>query len=222
MDKIAEIAQTCLHVAVQLKLQAAFGLRVKRVFWSVRLRVRNVNELRITRGTRRSRAGRAARCQVSDSGRGSVAVKRLYRPDHSGIVYARSVGRPLQDGHEKHGVTKKCGSNGTGLRHQHLQELYERVAGVAAPIKGSGTRPDASLHEEAMKRVVEAAGHSRVTKANAYLSTFALQERMARRRPTDDEIRQALADAGGNKSHAANALGISRQALYRALSASEN
>jgi integrase len=124
---------------------------------------------------------------------------------------------------KKHGVTKKgLGVTGHGLRHQYLQELYERVAGVAAPIKGSGTRPDASLHEEAMKRVVEAAGHSRVTKANAYLSTFALQEGMARRRPTDDEIRQALADAGGNKSHAANALGISRQALYRALSASEN
>ena len=46
-----------------------------------------------------------------------------------------------------------------------------------------------------------------MTKANAYLSTFALQERLARRRPTDEEIRQALADARGNKSHAANALG---------------
>jgi DNA-binding NtrC family response regulator len=120
-------------------------------------------------------------------------------------------------------VTKKgLGVTGHGLRHQYLQDLYANVTGVGAPIKGSGTRPDASLHEEAMKRVVEAAGHSRKTKANAYLSTFALQLRMARRRPTDEEIRQALADAGGNKSHAASALGISRQALYRTLGASDN
>lgn len=68
-----------------------------------------------------------------------------------------------------------------------------------------------------MRRVVEAAGHSRVTKANAYLSTFARQERLAKPLVTLAQAAMALQAAGGNKSHAAAALGISRQALYRLL-----
>jgi transcriptional regulator of acetoin/glycerol metabolism len=58
-----------------------------------------------------------------------------------------------------------------------------------------------------------------VTKANAYLSTFARQERLAKPSPTIDEAAKALEAAGGNKTHAAAALGISRQALYRLLEA---
>jgi hypothetical protein len=224
-DKIAEIAQTCPHVAVQLKLQAAFGLRREESFlFRPREAVRNADQLRITRGTKGGRERDvpldAKLAILEEAARLSNGFTGSTIPESYTLVQWVDRYKTVM---KKHGVTKKgLGVTGHGLRHQYLQELYERVAGVAAPIKGSGTRPDASLHEEAMKRVVEAAGHSRVTKANAYLSTFALQERMARRRPTGDEIRQALADAGGNKSHAANALGISRQALYRALSASEN
>ena len=73
-----------------------------------------------------------------------------------------------------------------------------------------------------MRRVVEAAGHSRITKAGAYLSTFARQERMQKKLPAIDEVRIALEKASGNKSHAAKELGISRQALYRIIGASEN
>jgi DNA-binding NtrC family response regulator len=65
--------------------------------------------------------------------------------------------------------------------------------------------------------VVAAAGHSRESKANAYLSTFARQEAMRKQLPTVDAIEAALRTAAGNKSHAAAALGISRQALYRLL-----
>ena len=70
-----------------------------------------------------------------------------------------------------------------------------------------------------MRQVVEAAGHSRRTKANAYLSTFAMQDRKKRDVVTADQVRAALERANGNRTHAAAALGISRQALYRALSA---
>jgi DNA-binding NtrC family response regulator len=68
-----------------------------------------------------------------------------------------------------------------------------------------------------MQQVVEAAGHSRATKANAYLSTFATQDRLSRPKVvvSADEARAAIDTAKGNKSHASQALGISRQALYR-------
>jgi hypothetical protein len=121
---------------------------------------------------------------------------------------------------DKHGVTRKgLGVTSHGLRHGFLQSLYARVAGVPAPVKRSGEKPDREDHLEAMRRVVEAAGHSRVTKANAYLSTFAKQDRLQKKLPTVEQVRAALATGNGNKSHAATALGISRQALYRILGA---
>jgi transcriptional regulator of acetoin/glycerol metabolism len=47
-----------------------------------------------------------------------------------------------------------------------------------------------------------------------------MQDRLKKALPTDEEVRVALKAAEGNKSHAAKALGISRQALYRILGAS--
>lgn len=121
---------------------------------------------------------------------------------------------------EKHGITRRgMGITSHGLRHEYLQTLYKDTTGVPAAIKGADARPDPKLHEEAMRRVVEAAGHSRVTKANAYLSTFAKQDRLQKKLPSVDEVRSALVNTDGNKSHAAAALGISRQALYRILGA---
>jgi integrase len=221
-EKIAEIARTCRHVAVQLKLQAAFGLRREESFLFRPLEaVRDADTLRITRGTKGGRERDvpldAKFAILEEAVRLSNGFTGSTIPESYTLVQWTTRYKTVL---RKHGVTKRgIGVTGHGLRHQYLQELYQSVTGSPAPIKGNGDRPAPSLHVEAMKRVVEAAGHSRVTKANAYLSTFALQDRMARRRPTDEEIRQALLAAGGNKSHAASALGISRQALYRALSA---
>ncbi|WP_175773054.1 integrase domain-containing protein [Paraburkholderia phenazinium] len=223
-EKIAEIAKTCAHVAVQLKLQAAFGLRREESFLFRPLEaVRNPDRLRITRGTKGGRERDvpldAKFAILEEAARLSNGFTGSTIPESYTLVQWVDRYKTVL---KKHGVTKKgLGVTGHGLRHQYLQELYESVTGTAAPIKGSGSRPEPGLHEEAMKRVVEAAGHSRVTKANAYLSTFALQERISRHRPTGEEIGRALEEAGGNKSHAASALGISRQALYRALGASK-
>jgi integrase len=77
---------------------------------------------------------------------------------------------------KKHGVTQAgIGVTSHGLRHQFLQQMYERLTGVPAPVKQTAERVDRDLHREAMRRVVEAAGHSRATKANAYLSTHNAQ-----------------------------------------------
>ncbi|AUT75452.1 Fis family transcriptional regulator [Paraburkholderia hospita] len=223
--KIEEIAQTCPYTAVQLKLQAAFGLRIEESFM---LRpaeaARNPGMLAVTRGTK---GGRPREVPIETKIGILEEAARLTNGLTGSTVPADRTLSQWRDWYyyvlEKHGVTKRgMGITSHGLRHEYLQTLYKETTGMEAPIKRAGERPDPQLHEEAMRRVVEAAGHSRLTKSGAYLSTFAMQDRMQRKLPTVDEARSALGAAAGNKSHAAKALGISRQALYRILGAIEN
>lgn len=222
-EKIAEIASTCPRTAVQLRLQAAFGLRIEESF--MLQPVRAVNDidmlLEVTRGTK---GGRDRVVPIEEKYAVLEAAARLANPLTGSTVPADRTLKQWRNWYyyvlERHGITKSgLGVTSHGLRHQYLQEVYEKWAGVAAPVKQAGKRPDAERHSQAIRRVVEAAGHSRPTKANAYISTFARQERLAKPTPTIDEVRSALEAAAGNKSHAALALGISRQALYRLLDA---
>jgi len=220
--KIEEIARTCPYTAVQLKLQAAFGLRVEESFM---LRpaeaARNPQTLAVTRGTKGGRPREVpieARLGILEE------AARLGNGFTGSTVPADRTLKQWRDWYyyvlEKHGVTKAgLGITSHGLRHEYLQTLYEITTGVPAPVKALDARPDMELHLEALRRVVAEAGHSRRTKANAYLSTFAHQGRQKKVTPTIEQAHEALNAANGNKSHAATALGISRQALYRILGA---
>lgn len=220
--KIAEIAQMCPYTAVQLKVQAAFGLRVEESFMLRPVEaVRDPHMLAVTRGTK---GGRPREVPIE---RKIAILEEAARLSNGVTGSTIPAGRTLKQWRDwyyyvlgKHGVTKSgIGVTSHGLRHEYLQTLYEQVAEVPAPIKGSSSRPDPAAHDEAKRRVVEAAGHSRVSKANAYLSTFTRQAELKNALPTVDEAKAALEAASGNKTHAAGALGISRQALYRILGA---
>jgi integrase len=218
--KIEQIALTCPHTAVQLKLQVAFGLRIEESFM---LRpaeaARNPQLLAVTRGTK---GGRPREVPIETKIGILEEAARLSNGLTGSTVPAHRTLSQWRDWYyyvlEKHGVTRRgMGITSHGLRHEYLQTLYKDTTGVLAPIKRAAARPDPQLHEEALRRVVEAAGHSRRSKSGAYLSTFAMQDRMQKTLPGIDETRSALTAANGNKSHAAKALGISRQALYRIL-----
>jgi integrase len=220
LKKLAEIAQTDLHVAVQLKLQVAFGLRVEESFL---LRpVESMHEdgqLRVTRGTK---GGRDRVVPIGDNFPVLEEAAKLSNPVSKSTIPLGFTKQQWKDRFyrvlRKHGVRKDdLGVTAHGLRHQFLQGMYERLTGVEAPIKQSGQRATKELHKEAMQRVVEAAGHSRATKANAYLSTYTVQRAKKSSAVTREQAQQAVLHANGVKSYAAANLGISRQALYRIL-----
>ncbi|SAK98666.1 Fis family transcriptional regulator [Caballeronia glebae] len=218
--KINEIAGTEPVVAMQLKLQAAFGLRVEESFLlRPRESVRRDGLLSVTRGTKGGR---------------DRLVPILFQIDvlEEAMKYCNTLtGSTIPDGCTKkqwknhyydvlkrHGVTKAgLGVTSHGLRHQYLQQMYEMLTGVPAPVKVTGEKADIKLHREALKQVVEAAGHSRPSKANAYIASFNSLAQQKSAEISVEEALSAVAAAGGNKKAAATVLGISRQALYRIL-----
>jgi len=222
---IEQIAQTDANVAIQLKLQAVFGLRVKESFL---LRpaeaVRDERFINVTHGTKGGRP-RIVPMELKISVLEEAA--RLSNPYSGSTIPHGRTKAQWRDYYYavigKHGITKKgLGVTSHGLRHQYLQQMYERLTGVAAPIKRTGERVDRTTHQAAIQQVVEAAGHSRATKANAYLSTHRVQTATKAPKVSFEQVDAALNTAGGNKSHAAAALGISRQALYRVLAGTDS
>ncbi|GLC91939.1 hypothetical protein Tamer19_13470 [Cupriavidus sp. TA19] len=217
--KIAEIGAEDPRVAIQLKLQAAFGLRIEESFsLKVGTALRNLDTMRVVDGTKGGRprevpvqlrlAVLEEAAALVDPSSGSTTPASYSINDWRSRYY--SILR-------KSGIFKKgLGVTSHGLRHQWLQERYKSLTGVDAPIKG-GKAPDLETHRRALQAVVEAAGHSKASKTGAYLSTFTAMARKEKPQVNPDQAKEALVAAGGNKAKAAQALGISRQALYRRL-----
>ncbi|CAG9185819.1 integrase domain-containing protein [Cupriavidus pampae] len=222
---IADIEKTDAHVALQLKLEAGFGLRAKES-WRLRaaLDVLPSGMLHVHDGTK---GGRPRRVSIEFDWQYELlgAAARLAEKTNPGkgtlipASYTQNQWRRrFYTVLEKHGVTKDgVGVTAHGLRHQFLQQMYQRHSGQSAAVKGAGRVIDVEAHRSAMRKVVEAAGHSRASKANAYLSTYSTQQAIGKPEPTIADIEAALLEAGGNKVAAAMALGISRAKLYRML-----
>nr|WP_315595581.1 helix-turn-helix domain-containing protein [uncultured Cupriavidus sp.] len=221
---IANIAKEAPHVAVQLKLQAAFGLRIEES-WSLKIAtaLRNLDTLRIVDGTKGGRAREVPirlRLEVLEEAAklidplsgsttpGSYSIQR-WRDHYNAVL-------------RKHGVCKKgLGVTSHGLRHGWIHQMYEDLAGTPAPVKG-GLPADLEAHRQAIQAVVLAAGHSRASKSGAYLSTFVAMARENRPTVTWHMVEAALRKHDGNKARAAAELGISRQSLYRRIEAADS
>jgi len=219
---IASITKSDNHVGMTLRLCAAFALRRKEGSMLRPARVSpGVLKVPVKEGTK---GGRYREVEIEflwqyDLLAEAAAIAHpekgsLIPPGYTPEQWRRRFYYILQ----KHGITKKeLGVTTHGLRHGFTHALYERMTGVPAPIKGLPLRPDAQAHKRATAKIVEVAGHSRVSKSNAYLSTFAAMQKRGAPVVTVEQAQAALRAANGVIKHAADALGITRPRLYRLL-----
>lgn len=221
-EVIARLCKRDRWVAMQVELQAAFGLRTRESMLLRPLKCLGASgQLHVSDGTKRRRPRVVP---IDSEWQYDVLIRaaRLANP-RTGWMIPDPWSLEEWNAHfyyvlRKEGVTRRGqGVTADGLRHGYVQKMYEEVTGEPAPIKRPDHRPNPRLHHAAMQRLMDAAGQNLAKNATARISNLATVGRVSRPIVSASEAIAALIAAHGNKSVAAKSLNISRQALYRIL-----
>lgn len=189
-EKIEEVRRIDQHVAVQLRMMIAFGLRRKEaVMFNPRMAEvpahalpaahppgeRYISFLRIKRGTKGGRLRFAAvrsedqrealqeACKLAHGPRGHIG-----RP---GLTLKQSLDL-FSNVVRQVGLTRKeLGVTPHGLRHQFAGDLYFDIAKVKAPVQDGEPLADAETMKDVYRQVARQLGHNRPQISNAYLGS---------------------------------------------------
>lgn len=186
--KLAEIKEVDKSVGQWLELNSAFGLRVKE---SVLLKASVAHEgdhLFVRDGTK---GDRSRVVPIENDIQKDVLTRAKEASDlKTGLLGVR--GKTLaQKKNRFYYVLRKCkitlkdsGVTAHGLRHQYMQESFERLLGAKAPVKGGDMNSvdKAELHV-ASQKLVERAGHSRVTIGASYYGSRRRKRRKSKQSP---------------------------------------
>jgi site-specific recombinase XerC len=163
------------RVGLMVRLMKAFGLRKKEAAmfrpWKADLGL----AIRVRDGTK---GGRERVVPIeTDEQRAVLAQAKIQAPranDHIGypdLNLEQSL-RRVNYVFEKFGLTKRgLGVTAHGLRHEHLNNLYEAITGVPSPVRSNSVTGniDRHLHDVARARVSQEAGHNRLNISDAYI-----------------------------------------------------
>jgi integrase len=177
LDKIAEVAQVDLKIALRLELCLAFGLRVREAM-SLRPALATEGNFKgagvhVRDGTK---GGRSRVVPIENEVQLDVLERAIAVSDKTS-GFLNSAGK---DGESRlwhfYYVVKKCGLTmadegvtAHGLRHQYMHESFKHLLGIEPPVRGG----DLSILDKdelhlASQKLMERAGHSRVTIGSAY------------------------------------------------------
>ena len=187
------------HFAAQLHLIGAFGLRVREA-WLFRphLSVDALGAAHVDWGTKGGRP-RKLPAALTPSQRDALDRACALVPNaHASMIPPgydlKQWSRKFYSLCKKCGFTKKqLGVTPHSLRHGVLLDLYERLAGVPAPVRGgSDSLVDPDRDRDSRQVVAETAGHNRLQASSAYLGSRRHKRREAqpttKRMPSRDDI----------------------------------
>lgn len=186
------------RVGLQTKLMRAFGLRKREAVMFRPLKADMGFAIRVRDGTKGGRervvpVETPEQRQLLDLAKSKVSTvnEHLSNPNYTLEQAVRRVNYCF----ERYGITKRdLGVTAHGLRHEHLNELYERVTGVPSPVRsGSVTHDlDRLTHDIARARVSQEAGHSRLGISDAYIGARPADKRTPEQKETDRRYRELL------------------------------
>ena len=163
------------RVGLQVRLMREFGLRKRE---AVMFRPHKADlglAIRVRDGTKGGRE-RIVPLETPEQRRVLDLAKSRAKNvnDHIGSPYRdlKQALRHINYVFERFGLTKRgLGVTAHGLRHQHLNELYESITGVPSPVRSGSITADIDkhLHDVARARVSQEAGHERLGISNAYI-----------------------------------------------------
>lgn len=172
---IGMVEQYDWRVGLQLRLMKAFGLRRKEAVMFRPLKADLGVAIRVRDGTK---GGRERIVLVETPEQHEILALAKSKVHHVN----EHIGHPehnLQQGIrrfnyviDRFGITKNgLGITSHGLRHQHLNDLYEKIAGVPSPVRSGSLTADLDklTHDIARARVTQEAGHSRLSITSAYI-----------------------------------------------------
>lgn len=172
---IGMIEQYDPRVGLQLRLMKAFGLRRKEAVMFRPLKADLGLGIRVRDGTKGGRERlipieTPEQREILDFAKSKVKKvnEHIGHPDLNLEQAIRRFNYVL----ERFGVTKNgLGITSHGLRHQHLNDLYERITGAPAPVRSGSLTADIDqlTHDIARARVSQEAGHNRLGITSAYI-----------------------------------------------------
>ena len=172
---IGLVEQYDARVGLQARLMKAFGLRKKEAVMFRPLKADLGLAIRVRDGTK---GGRERVVPIETQEQRDILALAKSRVKHVNehighpdLNLEQSI-RRVNYVFEKFGLTRRgLGVTAHGLRHEHLNDVYESIAGVPSPVRsGSVTAEiDKHLHDIARARVSQEAGHARLNISNAYI-----------------------------------------------------
>ena len=177
-------------VALQLRLQAAFGLRAQEAMLLRPHQADRGEVLEVNWGTK---GGRPRQVPIrTEAQRHLLAAARALAPQpHSALIpEAYRLRSWIQHYYyvlRACGIHRRAGLVGHGLRHGYANDRYEELAGQPSPVRGGGANLDRTTDRAARLQVSGELGHARERITTAYSGTAGRRgsARTDRVRPSD-------------------------------------
>jgi len=169
--KIAEVQHKDARVALQLELQACFGLRAREALQLRPYLADQGSYLAITVGTK----GGRERVVPIDTSEKRLLIDRAKTFAASKAASTSDPKMTLAQAKNHYyyvlrscGISRKQGITGHGLRHNYANDRYQQLSGNASPVRG-GTLSNRNEDYVARLSVAEELGHSRESITTHYL-----------------------------------------------------